>query len=208
MTKLSSQIKRKITEYDPKGGLGHTSSLFLSLAEVSHKDTRAHTERVALLCDAVARKLRKDYKAAFFAGLLHDIGKMLLPNTLFDGHTISDEEYSTIKTHALSGFKALKKHHYFTALCAGLHHNLYHSGYGLSSKYFPEKWSPATIKKVLDISIIVSICDFIDAFTSRKTKIRDGSDNKNSDLKDMLYQKYPDEKLIIDTALKCYYENT
>jgi hypothetical protein len=101
-------------------------------------------------------------------------------------------------------FKALQKFHLFVALCAGFHHNLYKAGYGLTVDMFPKEWSPATIKKVLDISTIISICDFVDAFTHRDTKIKDGSDQGQAepDLKDMLYNKYPNDMLIVDTVLK------
>lgn len=195
-------VQNKITAYQPKGGLIQSSKLFLALAEINHESTKAHVENVALLAEAVALSLKKDAKASFFAGLLHDIAKITLPAPLFDGHNVSPEEYVQIKKHAQDGFNALMKLHLFTALCAGLHHNLYKSGYGVTVEDFPKNWSPATIKKVLDISMIISICDFIEAFTHRKTKILDSS--KSSDLKTMLYEKYPDDQQIVDAALNLY----
>jgi response regulator RpfG family c-di-GMP phosphodiesterase len=197
-----SAIETKIKKLKPNGGLEHTSKLLLSMAAVNHGSTKKHVERVAVLCEKVATRLNKDSKAAFFAGLFHDLGKILLPHKLFDGHEITNEEYQDIQTHAINGFKALRKQHMFTALCAGLHHNMFKHGYGIDQSCFPKNWSSGTIKKVLEISAIVSVCDFIDAFTHRKTKIRNGS-GKSKNLKDMLYEKYPDDKLIIDTALSC-----
>ena len=201
----SSKIKEKIAKYKPKGGLDYIANLFLEMAQVNHASTKKHSERVALLCEAVAKKMKKDCKAAFFAGLLHDCGKLLLPRDLFDGHEITTAEYEIIKDHAVSGFKALNKMCLFTAHSAGLHHNLCKAGYGVKIGDFPrtKNWSPATIKKVLEISMIVSICDFIDAFTNRTTKIKDGSDSNGKDLKEMLYGKYPEDKLVIDVALYC-----
>jgi len=116
-----------------------------------------------------------------------------------DGHNISAEEYAKVKEHAIAGFRALRGLHAFTALCAGLHHNLYKAGYGLTLEDFPKDWSLATIKKVLEISAVISVCDFIDAFTHRATKILDGS--AGPDLRTMLVQKYPDDVLIVDLAL-------
>lgn len=199
--KRDTTIRKKIMAYNPKGGLAHTALFFLAMAEVNHISTKTHAERVALLSEAIAKRLKKDPKATFFAGLLHDIGKIILPANLFDGHNISPLEYATVKQHAQNGFKVLMKLHMFTALCAGFHHNLYQTGYGVTVEDFPVEWSPATIKKVLDISTIVSICDFVEAFTSRKTKILDGSD-KAPDLKEMLYLKYPNDQHIIDVALE------
>jgi putative nucleotidyltransferase with HDIG domain len=197
------RVKNLITKYNPKGDLAHTARFFLALAEVNHKSTKEHVEKVALLCEETARVLGKDAKAAFFAGLLHDIGKILLPATLFDGHNISEEEYTHVKEHAQIGFKVLKKFYAFTALSAGLHHNLYKTGYGISVDAFPSEWSLVTIRKILDISAIVSICDFVDAFMTRKTVIKDGSDNVQGipDMRKMLYNKYPDDRHIVDTVI-------
>jgi len=200
---ISKRVIDKIALYNPKGDLAQTAKLFLAMSAINHTSTKDHVERVALLAEATAKIMRKDVKAAFFAGLLHDIAKILLPSELFDGHNINAEEYDRVKTHAIAGFKALKKLHLFTALCAGLHHNLYDAGYGIGADMFPEDWSPSTIKKVLEISTIISICDFVDAFTNRKTTIKDGSDQgiEQPDLKSMLYKKYPNDLMVVDTVL-------
>lgn len=199
--KMDNSVNRKIERYSPEGGLNQTAKVILALASINHPEVKGHLERVALLSEAVARELKKDEKAAFFGGLLHDTGKLILPHSLFDGHDISVEEYAEVKSHAVACFEALKGLHLFTALCGGFHHNLYKAGYGLAVKDFPRKWSPATVKKVLEISAIISVCDFTDAFINRQTKIKDGSDDKSGDLKEMLMQKYPDDVQIIEAAL-------
>lgn len=204
MKNYSKTVLQKITAYNPKGDLAHTARLFLALSEVNHSSTKKHVERVALLAEKTAQKLSKDTRAAFFAGLLHDIGKLLLPAALFDGHNVDAAEYEHIKTHAIAGFKALKKLHMFTAYCALFHHNLYLAGYGGGIDMFPPGWSPRTVKKVLDISMIISICDFVDAFLNRKTVIKDRSDTgiEKPDLKSMLYKKYPDDTHTVDVVLQ------
>lgn len=197
---LLAMVNAKVDAYNPRGGLSQTAKFFLALISINHGETREHCERVALLAEAVAERMKKDKKAAFFAGLLHDTGKLVLPAPLFDGHNISAAEYAHVKEHAIAGFRALRGLHSFTALCAGLHHNLYKAGYGLTLSDFPKEWSMATIKKVLEISAIISICDFIDAFTHRATKILDGP--KGPDLRTMLVEKYSDDETIVDLALR------
>jgi hypothetical protein len=203
----SRTVQNKITKYKPKGGLDHTARFVLALSEINHESTKDHVERVALLAEATALVLKKDAKATFFAGILHDLCKLILPASLFDGHNITTEEYELIKTHAQAAFRVLQKFHLFIALCAGLHHNMYKAGYGITVDMFPKNWSPATIKKVLDISTIISICDFIDAFTNRETTIKDVSDAAQPDLKSMLYNKYPNDNIIVDTVLLCCKKN-
>ena len=201
---MKQTVLDKISAYQPKNGLDYIARFFISLAEVSHGLVTGHIERVALLAEAVANVLQMDAKAAFFGGLLHDTGKLILPSMLFDGHNISAEEYEQVKQHALMGAAALKDDYPFTSLCAGLHHAMYARGYGLTMRDFPESFSPATAKKVLQIAALVSICDFIEAYTHRATKIRDGSDNGSADLAGMLYDKYPDDHQLVDVALATY----
>jgi putative nucleotidyltransferase with HDIG domain len=199
---LSRRVNNRIKKYNPAGKLGHTSKIILAFSEINHYKVKEHIMRVALLAEDVSVKIGKDQKACFFAGLLHDIGKLSLSYDLFSGREITKEEYIEVKRHAIAGFKVLSELHLFTALCAGLHHALYNAGYGLTIEDFPKDLSIATIKKVLEISTIISICDFIDAFSHRKTKIKDGSDGKSSNLDQMLKEKYPDDHRIIKVALK------
>lgn len=165
-----------------------------------------HLERVALLAEETAIRTGKDPKPSFIGGVMHDFAKFILPYDLFEDRDISEEEYSEIKKHALMGFEILKNFHEFTALCAGLHHAIYKSGYGLSLKDFPPEYDIDNIKKVLEISTIISICDFIDAFTHRKTSIRGKFDKNTTDLKELLKKQYPDDLLTIEAALQAQKE--
>jgi len=148
--RLGLKVKKRIESYSPKGGLDQTSLIFLQISKINHAHVKSHMERVALLADETAKKLKKDNKAAFFGGLLHDVGKIILPYQLFDGHNIDSAEYVEVKTHALAGFEALKDLHLFVAFCAGAHHALYKNGYGLTVEDFPSEWGIETIKKVLE----------------------------------------------------------
>ena len=196
------KVLQRIDEYKPKGGLDTSSKMFLHMVSVKHPDVKNHCERVALLAESVALKNNKDPKASFFAGLLHDIGKTVLPFQLFDGHNIDAQEYARVKEHAYDGFSILQEMHLFTALCSGAHHAMYKSGYGISAKDLPKEWGLDTITKVLEIATIVSICDFVDAFTHRNTQIKDGSDISSQNLNDMLNKKYPNHHMLIEITIK------
>jgi len=143
--------------------------------------------------------MKKDIKAILYSALLHDIGKLFLPANLFDGRSISSKEYAEVKKHALMALWTLGDKHMFVALCASLHHAVYEKGYGLSMKDFPKSLQIRTVKKILEIATIISICDFIEAFTHRKTA------PKNEivlNLRETLGEKYPDDELVIEKALK------
>jgi len=199
---LSEKIKRRIKKYHPKGGLDSTTRVLLDLAGISIPLVRAHTERVALMAEAVAVKMKKDSKAVFFAGLLHDPGKIGFPSHLFDGRDITAEEYAEVKKHAIAGFIALKRAHLFTAYCVGLHHALYEKGYGLEVKDFPKNWQPRTVKKVLEIATIIAICDDIDASLHRKTTMKDDGRLAGIPLAKRLKTKFPDDHEAVEIALE------
>lgn len=207
---VNRRVENRIERYSPGGNLDHTAKLYRAMAAIRHPQVMAHTDRVALLAESVAQAMGKDAKAAFFAGLLHDFGKIVLPDTLFDGHDISAEEYADIKTHAISGWDILGEFHMFTAMCAGLHHALYHRGYGLTISDFPKGITLPLIKKVLEIATIVSICDFVDAYTHRKTKLKHSPASKGKaegkSLRDLLLAQYPGDVQVIDLALSANQE--
>jgi len=207
---VNRRVTNRIERYSPGGNLDHTAKLYRAMAAVRHPQVVAHTDRVALLAEKIAITLGKDSKAAFFAGLLHDFGKIVLPDTLFDGHDISGDEYAEIKTHAISGFDILGEFHMFTAMCAGLHHALYHRGYGLTIDDFPKGITLPLIKKVLETATIVSICDFIDAYTHRKTKLKHSPASKGKSegktLRELLLAQYPGDAQLIDLALEANQE--
>ena len=187
----------RIATYHPKGNLDHTARLFLCMIGVQHGGVRDHVIRVAFLAEGVARRMQKDPKAAFFAGLFHDTGKLVLPYHLFTNRPITPKEFDEIKTHAQAGFDILKEMHIFVALCASLHHALSDNGYGLSRKDFPAHFAWVRVKAVLDTTTIVSIADFIDAWTSRNDgKVRGTS------LKKALLGRYPLDGLTIQRALQ------
>lgn len=196
-------VRRKLRAHGKAGEIKRTADIFLIFSAAKHHPVRDHMERVALLSESTARNLGEDAKAAFLAGLLHDIGKLTLPHYLFDGRNITPQEYDQVKEHAIIGFNLLRKNHPFSALCAGLHHALYKRGYGLSVRDFPKCWSPETIKKVLTISAIISICDFVDAYKTRKTTPKDFQKGCRR-LKDVLCKKYPNDKRIIEAALRSF----
>jgi putative nucleotidyltransferase with HDIG domain len=173
---------------------------YFNLLKINHQPVLAHVKRVAFLSARTAFKLHKDPKAAFLGGIYHDIGKLTQPAALFEGRNITPEEYATVQQHALAGFVILKDRNYFTSLITGLHHNVAKDpGYGLFTKDLPPNLSPQTIKKLLDIATIVSICDFIDAYTTRTTK---GFGIDNAPLQDLLSKRFPQELDTIKTALQ------
>lgn len=197
----AQRVEKKMAEHGKEGNIGHTVRLYHAIASVNHLQVKEHSERVALTAEEVATMLGEDARAAFLGGMLHDIGKITLPGEFFKDHgEITPEQYEVIKTHAENGFKILEYLHPFSALCAGLHHAVYEGGYGITAENVPLYLGENTMGKVTKISVIISVCDFIDAFTHRKTRIMNAGTNTKT-LDQLLAEKYLKHLDIVSAAL-------
>jgi len=147
----------------------------LSLAstiEAKDKYTRGHTERVTkyslMIADELIRSKAIDLPKSFrenlyIAGLLHDIGKIGVPeNVLRKESGLTDEEFSQIKEHPIHGAEILKNLPEFEQCLEGVkfHHERYDGrGYpqGLKGDEIPV------------IAAVVAVADTYDAMTSDRT---------------------------------------
>lgn len=103
--------------------------------------TFAHSINVGLICYVMAKWLKlsdEDTRLALSCGLLHDIGKMLIPEDIVRKPSkLTKEEYELMKTHTIEGYKAIKElafsEHIKNAVL--MHHERYDgSGYPLGVK--------------------------------------------------------------------------
>ena len=124
---------------------------------------KGHSKRVAEYSREVAGRMgmsEDDCQAVYFAGLLHDIGKIGIPNSILDKQQkLTDEEYDVIKRHCLLGSEILKSMSAVPELAqvARWHHERYDgSGYpdGLKGEEIPI------------FARIISVCDAYDAMSS------------------------------------------
>ena len=76
--------------------------------------TFGHSQRVGELCESVARLLRMSEEACNtirVAGILHDLGKIAIPDSiLLKPGKLTPEEYEIIKTHPTEGAAILAEH--------------------------------------------------------------------------------------------------
>lgn len=75
--------------------------------------TYIHGLNVALICNVFARWLRmteEEIKTATICGLLHDIGKIVIPmDVLKKPDKLTTDEYTLVKRHTLEGYNILRK---------------------------------------------------------------------------------------------------
>jgi HD domain len=81
-----------------------TLSTFASTVELRDKPTGGHSSRVAHNARAVGMALRldkDDVRAVYWAGLLHDLGKIAIPEEILQKpDRLSEDEFRTMRRHA------------------------------------------------------------------------------------------------------------
>ena len=126
--------------------------------------TYMHSVAVCMLMVALGRQMgldAKQVKLAGTAGLLHDIGKMVIPNEVLNKPgKLTDEEFAVMKSHPERGWEILKSCYqvHETALDVCLHHHERVDGKG-----YPEKLSGDTLTLFARMG---AVCDVYDAISS------------------------------------------
>jgi len=128
--------------------------------------TRGHSFRVAKYSRQIAALHGMDEdkcREIYFAGLLHDIGKISISDTIINkAGELTAEEYELIKKHPVNGAKILEKMVNFPSLQDGAkyHHERYDGlgyPYGIKGDDIPE------------MARIIAVADAYDTMTSHRT---------------------------------------
>ena len=137
----------------------------LNFARLKNKDdyTYQHSVAVSALMVALGRQMGIEgdmLRSIGLAGLLHDIGKMMLPDTVLNKPRLTDEQYEVFKTHPRLGWKILKEAHDVdaTVLDVCLHHHERVDGTG-----YPERLSGDDLTL---FARMAAVCDTYDKLTS------------------------------------------
>ena len=140
----------------------------ISLARLKTADdyTYMHSVAVCALMIALSKQLGLDdaqTRSAGIAGLLHDLGKAMMPmDVLNKPGKLTDEEFAIIKTHPEEGHKLLLGSSGADAIALDvvLHHHEKTDGSG-----YPKRLKNADISRFAKMG---AICDVYDAITSNR----------------------------------------
>ena len=127
--------------------------------------TYVHSMNVALICNLFAHWLKYDNDEAellTLAGLLHDIGKMLIPPSIIKKPgKLTEDEYRIIQEHPMLGYNILKKQDVDSRIALGaLQHHERCDGRGYPGKL--------TLNEIEPFAKIIAIADVYDALTANR----------------------------------------
>lgn len=140
---------------------------FVVSVEAKDQYTFGHSQRVSIYAVALAKHLpdyqEEDLKRLRLSGLVHDIGKINIPEAILTKKgQLTEEEFEVIKTHSVLGARMIERIEGLQALKSGV---LYHH----------ERWDgkgyPANRKgKIIPLDArILAIADSFDAMTSDRS---------------------------------------
>ena len=139
----------------------------LSRLKTADNYTYLHSVSVCVLMIALGRQLgMKDdmLKQAGIAGLLHDIGKVFIPDEVLNKPgKLTDEEFNIVKTHPVKGWEFLKNSGEVNDLILDVcrHHHERVDGMG-----YPDKLSGEALTLFARMG---AVCDVYDAITSNRS---------------------------------------
>jgi diguanylate cyclase (GGDEF)-like protein/putative nucleotidyltransferase with HDIG domain len=167
------QFTRSLTEQGACGP-GHeippavvdtVTSLVLAIDAKDHY-TQGHSQKVSAYAVMIAQALnmnQKEVEEIRLAGLLHDIGKVGIPEIILNkSGPLDSEEWETMKTHALLGAKILEPLEAMNLIRLMVrHHHEFYDGTG-----YPDRLSG---DKIPFGARVIAIADAYDTITSERT---------------------------------------
>ena len=175
MIELQNSLQQHVEERtkELKEEKNNSEKLLLELTQalattIDAKDkyTSGHSRRVAEYSKMLAAALGKDEREqqeVYLFALLHDIGKIGIPDWIINKQDkLTEEEYAEIKKHPQIGYEILKSITIMPKLKSGVrwhHERIDGNGYpdGLSGEAIPE------------YAKIISVADAYDAMTSNRS---------------------------------------
>lgn len=164
---MINKYQSKESENKEKQDRMNTNIIRALVHTIDAKDryTSGHSQRVADYSLAIAKRMGKseeEQKIVYYAGLLHDVGKIRVSEEVINKpEELTEEEFNQVRVHPVIGYHILKDIHEDVRIAYGAkyHHERYDGkGYpnGLEGENIPE------------IARIIGVADAYDAMASNR----------------------------------------
>ncbi len=143
-----------------------TAEALASAIDAKDTYTHGHSARVAEYSEMIAREAGWDEstcREVYYAALLHDVGKIGIPNDIINKKgKLSEEEYDVIKGHPVIGNQILSSISRSPYLSIGAHYH--HERY--DGKGYPDHLKGEDVPA---LARIIAVADAYDAMTSKRS---------------------------------------
>jgi len=199
MVNLESELDNALKELKVSQRNQDSVKSYLGLLKTKHNETYEHSIRVGLLSRDISRYLGLDQKALFYAGLLHDIGKTLVPLELLNKtESFTDEDKEIMKTHPVDSYRLLGGVHEFSAEIALRHHMHQDEGYPIEIPQQRVSFPEEVRNKIELYSELLSLADFYDAITSRDNDVFGDGKISPEEAKKHILEAKPNQRDLIE----------
>lgn len=167
---LELKVRERTKQLDEKhaelrGGYVSTVRALVAAVDAKDKYTRGHSERVGVYSSRIARELDckvKFIERIYLAGLLHDVGKIGIPDAIISKpDKLTFEEYEEIKKHPEIGAMILEPVEFLRDIVPCVRHH--HEWYDGSDRGYPDRLTGSEIPYP---SRIILVADTMEAMTS------------------------------------------
>lgn len=170
-TSLESEVRRRTAELEESRRKHEILSLqvvksLASAIDAKDRYTNGHSSRVAQYSKEIAHHAGKSIEyqdEIYFVALLHDIGKIGIPDNILNKNTkLTDAEYEIIKQHPNIGVEILKNITEMPNIEIGAHYH--HERF--DGKGYPKGLAG---NEIPEIARIIAVADAYDTMTSRRS---------------------------------------
>ena len=143
-----------------------TATALVNAIDANDTYSHGHSLRVAEYSEKIARmagKSEEECYKIYYIALLHDVGKLGIPNEIINKNgRLTDEEYEIIKQHPVMGEQILSSISEYPYLSIGAH--FHHERY--DGRGYPDRLKGEDIP---EIARIISVADAYDAMSSNRS---------------------------------------
>ena len=160
--------------------------------------TCEHCLRVSVRGVRVAKFLNLDPKPMFYAGLLHDFGKVKVNSEVLNKiKGFSEEDFKEVRKHPLVGYFILRKVFPFSAEVLLRHHRFQENAY---PKRLPKSSCCLREQQLIErYARLLALVDFYDALITRPNEfLPQGMPSSRDSTKTYMIQHNPDQKELIN----------
>jgi putative nucleotidyltransferase with HDIG domain len=158
---------REVQQKHAELRLAYVSTVRALAEAIDAKDpyTRGHSERVGVYASRIARELgceKQFIERIFLAGLLHDVGKIGIPDAIISKpDKLTPEEYEAIKRHPEIGARIIEPVSFLSDIVSCVRHH--HEWYDGSDRGYPDRLAR---ERIPFPSRIILVADTVEAMSS------------------------------------------